>query len=55
MADIKTKYPLSYTDDPDSGSLDFVKGPFNVSGMVQWLRSTARDDGSSTSGTKSLM
>jgi len=43
--DIKTKYPFFCTDDIDSGSLNLVdEGAFNSFGMVQWLRSTARDN-----------
>lgn len=46
MADIKARYPFFYTDDIDSGSLNLVdEGAFNAFGMVQWLRSTARDNG----------
>ncbi|OJJ63945.1 hypothetical protein ASPSYDRAFT_1154979 [Aspergillus sydowii CBS 593.65] len=44
--DIKDKYPFLYTDDLDSASLNLVdEGAFNAWGMVQWLRSTARDNG----------
>jgi len=43
---IKDKYPFLYTDDLDSASLNLVdEGAFNAWGMVQWLRSTARDNG----------
>lgn len=44
--EIKDKYPFIYTDDLDSASLNLVdEGAFNAWGMVQWLRSTARDNG----------
>lgn len=44
--DIKTKYPFFHTDGIDSGSLSLVdEVAFNAFGMVQWLRSTARDNG----------
>lgn len=46
MEDIKTKYPFFHTEDIDSGSLNLVdEGAFNAFGMVQWLRSTARNNG----------
>lgn len=44
--DINDKYPFLYTDDLDSASLNLVdEGAFNAWGMVQWLRSQARDNG----------
>lgn len=45
-ADIKAKYPFFYTDGVDGGSLNRVdEGAFNAFGVVQWLRSMARDNG----------
>lgn len=44
--DIRDKYPFLYTEDLNSASLNLVdEGAFNAWGMVQWLRSTARDNG----------